>query len=439
MFLASILLFTACSSDDDKTEDEVSIVGIWEYTNGDQFARIIFNENGTGHELYLWQGNVDFESDFTYKYNSKTMVLTICENGEEGSVQLKALTQTTLIIELNDTDKQGNKIFRTYTRKDKASGNGGNNNITNNINSNNNQGYSAKTGTINGHDYVDLGLPSGTKWATCNVGASKPEEYGGHYAWGETTTKNEYSWATYKYGTSIGDTKNIGSNISGTSYDVVHVKWGDSWCIPTIEQWKELVNNTYSSGYLLNGVGGRKFESKINGESIFIPTAGYYSSSGLVAQGGVGNYWSSTLLVQYPFRAFTIEFNQGSIIDIMEVHRCNGLSIRPVTKNSGGSNGGGSSESGEAPSFRDFTWTYTNTSVIVQYLTTDNNTTKATVYYGKSASPSTPVATTVSGGHIISARITGLTKATKYYVKCVATNEYGSTTSDVMPVMTGSD
>lgn len=97
--------------------DNVSIVGIWEYTDGDQYARIIFNENGTGHELSLWKGNVDFESDFTYEYNSKTMVVTIYEDGEKGSVQLKALTQTTLIIELNDTDKQGNKIFRTYTRK----------------------------------------------------------------------------------------------------------------------------------------------------------------------------------------------------------------------------------------------------------------------------------------------------------------------------------
>lgn len=101
--------------------------------------------------------------------------------------------------------------------------------------------------------------------------------------------------------------------------------------------------------------------------------------------------------------------------------------------------GGGGSSSGYAPSFRDFSYTYTSNSITVQFLTEGNNTTNATVYYGKSTSPSTSVSTSVSGGHIISARITGLTKATKYYVKCVATNNYGSTTSNVLPVMTGSN
>ena len=110
--------------------------------------------------------------------------------------------------------------------------------------------------------------------------------------------------------------------------------------------------------------------------------------------------------------------------------------IKVSSYNGGGSGG---SSSGYAPIFRDFSYTYTNNSITVQFLTEGTNTKNATVYYGKSASPSTSVSTSLSGGHIISAKITGLTKATKYYVKCVATNSYGSTTSNVMPVMTGSN
>lgn len=110
-----------------------------------------------------------------------------------------------------------------------------------------------------------------------------------------------------------------------------------------------------------------------------------------------------------------------------------------VKSSSSGSEGGSSSTQGDAPSFRDFSYTYTNNSITVQFLTTENNTTKATIFYGKTTSPSTSISASISGGHIISARITGLTKATKYYVKCSATNKYGTTTSNVYPVMTDSD
>ena len=321
-------------------------------------------------------------------------------------------------------------------------------------NQNEDQGGGTYTGTTNGHDYVDLGLPSGTKWATCNVGASKPEDSGGYYAWGETAAKSDYEWKTYKwcsYKIKNINPHDIGSNIAGTSYDVASVMWGGGWHMPTEKQCDELIDNTTYEWTTQGGIIGKLFRGK-NGGTIFLPAAGEYWCSDKFYEGVQGQYWSSTLLESPDKEAARfMEFRDGrNVVGGGYTQRCWGKSVRPVigyldenssSGNPGGnsSGGGSSSESGEAPSFRDFTWTYTNTSVTVQYLTTENNTTKATVYYGKNTSPSTSVSTTVSGGHIISARITGLTKATKYYVKCVATNEYGSTTSNVMPVMTGSD
>lgn len=140
---------------------------------------------------------------------------------------------------------------------------------------------------------------------------------------------------------------------------------------------------------------------------------------------------------------FYISSLSGSTISIEGVtYKRESSGSQSWDDSSGAGSGNGSdsgSNNGEAPGFRDFSWTYTNTSVTVQYLTSENNTIKATIYYGTTTSPSKSVSTTISGGHIISAKITGLTKATKYYVKCVATNEYGTTTSDVMQVMTGSN
>src|SRR5574344_1874604 len=116
---------------------------------------------------------------------------------------------------------------------------------------------------------VDLGLS--VKWASCTVGASFPEEYGGYYAWGETEEKSDYSWSTYKYCNDSSSTcMNIGSNISGTQYDVAHVKWGGSWRMPTHEEMQELYDKCTYKWITYNGVNGGKFTGP-NGNSIFVP------------------------------------------------------------------------------------------------------------------------------------------------------------------------
>jgi hypothetical protein len=210
-------------------------------------------------------------------------------------------------------------------------------------------------GQQNGHDYVDLGLPSGTKWATMNIGASTPEDYGNYYAWGETETKEEYGWNTYKYffdnnGNYVpyddkwcvesGELKDIGSNIAGTQYDVAHMKWGDSWKIPTSAQMDELQNREYCEWIwtFLNGVKGYIITSKLNGKSIFLPACGVFYSCEQQHMNTDGHYWLSTSEVNNAFYADYLIFSSDSheICHKSELFqdyngRDHGRTIRPVS------------------------------------------------------------------------------------------------------------
>ena len=140
---------------------------------------------------------------------------------------------------------------------------------------------------------VDLNLPSGTLWATANVGATRPEEKGGYYAWGETEEKTEYSWKTYIHCDGSYDTcHDIGKSISGTEYDVAHVKWGGNWQMPVKEQIKELLDVCAHAWTIVNGVGGSKFIGP-NGNSIFLPTTGFRWHDSYRLKDMYGNYWYS--------------------------------------------------------------------------------------------------------------------------------------------------
>lgn len=186
-------------------------------------------------------------------------------------------------------------------------------------------------GTAEGHEYVNLDLPSGTLWATCNIGASKPEEYGDYYAWGETATKSVYNWDTYQYGRSSSDVDNIGKDIAGTKYDVAHVKWGGGWRMPTLEQIKELLNNTTNEWTTLNGVAGRLFTGK-NGGTVFLPAAGLRWYGELNIAGSYGYYWSSTLNESSPYYAWYLDFDWRLLAawDRDNGSRFGGQSVRPV-------------------------------------------------------------------------------------------------------------
>ncbi len=184
---------------------------------------------------------------------------------------------------------------------------------------------------------VDLRLPSGTKWASCNVGALKPEEYGGYYAWGETEEKNWYEWSTYKWcnGTNTSMTKYCTNSSYGTvdnktmldlEDDVAHVMWGGDWRIPTYNEFEELVDNCISEWTILNGVKGQKFTSKRNGNSIFLPAAGYRKGHDLHSVVVYGYFWTSSLEED-----ISVWFGSGyGLQGGSNSDRYCGLSVRPV-------------------------------------------------------------------------------------------------------------
>ncbi len=199
--------------------------------------------------------------------------------------------------------------------------------------------FTTDGGTIAGHAYVDLGLPSGLLWATCNVGADKPEDYGSYYAWGETEVKSAYNWNTYKWCNGNWDnlTKYNTDSYYGTvdnktllepEDDAAHVNWGGAWRMPTREEMNELKNNCTWTWTTQGGNNGYRVTGS-NGESIFLPAAGYYYDGSLNYAGSGGYYWSSSLNTDSPNYAYYLYFYSGSVY-MSNYNRGYGLSVRPV-------------------------------------------------------------------------------------------------------------
>ena len=179
-------------------------------------------------------------------------------------------------------------------------------------------------GSINGHDWVDLGLPSGLKWATCNVGATTPEGYGFYYAWGETTTKTSYDQSnSVTYGQQMSD-------ISGNAtYDAARADWGSTWRMPTIAEMQELRGNCTWTWTSQNGVNGMRVTGP-NGNSIFLPAAGYYYGSSRYIVGEDGLYWSSTPDASSTTPAVRLVF-YGGYHSMSWNDRYYGCTVRPVS------------------------------------------------------------------------------------------------------------
>ena len=191
-------------------------------------------------------------------------------------------------------------------------------------------------GHINGHGYVDLDLPSKTKWSTCNVGANSPEEYGYYLAWGETEPKNRYEWdETPLYGVAIDDISN------SRNYDVAKIKWGNGWSIPTKHQWDELIRCCKIKVTKKNGVNGVLLVGR-NGKSVFFPSGGRKIDTLLQFEGTDGYYWSSNADYKYQGNSayasdgfstsHHTSITSGGIVFPEPESRGYGLNIRPVTK-----------------------------------------------------------------------------------------------------------
>lgn len=195
------------------------------------------------------------------------------------------------------------------------------------------------TGTLNGHDWVDLGLS--VKWATCNIGANCPSDYGGYYAWAENLTKPRYDWSNCLDCKDRNNTEKdsswlvfrIGAKTSiarDSACDAAYSNWGGPWRMPTDEEFNELckkctwewTSQNGHNGYLVTGP---------NGNNIFLPAAGY-RCEGFMAKGSCGSYWSSSLSSSISRRANNLRFRENGDYDLTSQQRCAGQSIRPVTE-----------------------------------------------------------------------------------------------------------
>ncbi|MGM9747158.1 MAG: hypothetical protein ACI30H_09385 [Paludibacteraceae bacterium] len=221
------------------------------------------------------------------------------------------------------------------------------NNGTNNI-------QAGATGIENGHEWVDLGLPSGTKWATCNVGATKPEEYGNYYAWGETEPKTTYNGSTYKWATATYNAEydqwdfkltkyntnpNVGivdnKTVLDPEDDAARANWGSKWRMPTDEEWTELCENCawkWTDDYNGTGIAG-DVVTGFNGNFIFLPAAGYRGRDDLDAAFYYGIYWSSSLHAssgpEDPIGAWSVDFG-SDYVERDYNYRYDGHSVRAV-------------------------------------------------------------------------------------------------------------
>lgn len=186
---------------------------------------------------------------------------------------------------------------------------------------------------INGHEFVDLGLPSGLLWATCNIGATCPEEIGSYYAWGETEPKDLYTWNTYKWcnGSSKSLTKyqDLNSELSSED-DAANVIWSGNWRMPTKEEVQELTRNTKWKSTTQNGVKGFLIVGQ-NNNSIFLPYSGSYSGKAISGEEKYGGIWTKTNGWSVNYNAVSFSFDSsGSSYGHRD--RATGLPIRPVIK-----------------------------------------------------------------------------------------------------------
>ena len=205
---------------------------------------------------------------------------------------------------------------------------------------------SSVKGSINGHEWVDLGLPSGLKWATCNVGASSPSVIGSYFAWGETKPKDEYTIANYRFRISGEDEESMtlskyntdsirgvvdNKNRLDPSDDAARANWGGSWRMPTLTEQDELVNNCTWTWTTQGGRNGFLVESRTNEASIFLPVTGHMNGASLHYE-SFGDYWLSSLDDEKAIHACVMSFMESNYRVKARSNRAVGHPIRPVTE-----------------------------------------------------------------------------------------------------------
>lgn len=241
--------------------------------------------------------------------SSNTAVATASRSGN--TITIKGLKAGSAAITVTDTNIQQSKTTSVTVKESIV-------------------GYTSCPDDNHPH-MIDLALPSGTLWACCNVGSSRPPIKGAFFAWGETGNNTNFSWASYNYGSSESNVQNIGSDIAATRYDVASKKWGEGWQMPTEKQFVELIQKTASEWTVIDGYMGRKFMGQ-NGGVIFLPSTGLNYNNSWTARND-GYYWSSTLNPGKQSCAYGLQFTDTSISIKPNHSRCMGLQVRPVRSN----------------------------------------------------------------------------------------------------------
>ncbi len=330
--LMATFSFIACDGSDDDTEflsiggnatAPATIIGKWKLMTIDNAGNptgtweiYCFNADGTAYSQELDANGTPIDKhNYTYTYENGT----ICTYQEDGRLQDVLLNVVVTATTLTATSPDG--FTATMIRI------------------NDNENGNEESTPITDSRAVDLGLS--VKWASCNVGATKPEEYGGYYAWAETEARSSYSPLYYKYFiythqlfTKYCTESHYGTVDNKTTLepidDVASVKWGGAWRMPTTTEFYELQNKCKWNWTTLNGVNGYRVTGP-SGNSIFLPAAGfcYYTENSY--KGIAGLFWSSSLSSKYSGDASLLQIMNGSKI-IGEANRYQGLSVRPVCK-----------------------------------------------------------------------------------------------------------
>lgn len=279
-----------------------------------EVIHINFNSDGTAGFWAVTKGQVLDNSKYSLNYtytlngNSGTMYWNITASPIQSEVGQNLTLPFTY---KNEILLLGN----VYLKKKGNGGNGGNPGGD----------PSAQAG-----EAIDLGLS--VKWASYNVGANKAEDIGGYYAWGETEEKDFYG-DNYAHSDSESKYHDIGTNISGTQYDVARAKWGGSWRMPTIAEFRELVEKCTLNYTSMNGVNGLMVTGP-NGNTIFFPVGGRKYGSSEVSDSNYGLYWSATIENGNGKKATArmfIFFPNGKTDTGDGSNRISGMPIRPVT------------------------------------------------------------------------------------------------------------
>ena len=278
-------------------------------------------------EYYEYAGTIEIEGVTKYQYNKQ---------GDEDGKRYCILTDTRDFSNISFdnpyhvTDYYTTDGEESYTTEDHVIYYGGTTEPTVLIDL---PYHDTTSMNANGHDYVDLGLPSGAKWATMNIGANTSTGYGNYYAWGETTTKSNYSWSEYEFGKSQPfskydpDTDNLVE--LQMSDDVAKANWGGDWHMPNNKLLSELMLYTTNEWTSINGINGRLFTSTVNGNQLFIPASGCYNGESLYDVGSGCDLWSSSLYLYNSDSAYGLCFDSDNI-SVNSYDRCNGLTVRPV-------------------------------------------------------------------------------------------------------------